>query len=45
MGADCILIIMAMIDDGLAASSSLPPMTGGWTFSRKCTMRPSWSGP
>ena len=44
-GADCILIIMAAVDDATArdAGQAAAPISA-WTRWRKCMTRPSWTG-
>ncbi len=43
-GADCILVIMAAVDNGTAAElvATAPP-SWGWTCWSKCTTAPRWS--
>ena len=44
LGADCILLIMACLDDQLAAElARLAPRSGAWTCWSRCMTRPSSS--
>ena len=40
-GADCILIIMAAVDDATARELATAATISAWTCSPRCTMKPS----
>lgn len=44
-GADCILIIMASLDDAAARGSRPPPRRSAWPRSPRSMTKPSWSAP
>jgi hypothetical protein len=44
-GADCILLIMAMIDDTLAENWNPPPLPTAWMFWSRSMTKTNWNAP